>query len=202
MTYLETFIISLSSYPAFAPFLAGFIAGETVIFSLAFLSAAGLFPIPYLFFFSFLGVFISDIIWFLIGRWKIIHNIHNIEKFSNIYQKIDSFIIELSNESLFRTILYSRFLYGARTLTLIYLGLKKADFKKVVASLFAIHLVAVSLVVVVGWYAGKGFIKLLDIFENVKAIITFGILLLIIIILLRRGINKFVIKKRNIMKKK
>jgi len=193
---LESFIMSFIAHPILVTFIGTLIAGESVILTLSFLSASGLFPFWIIFVFAILGEFVSDLIWYALGRIKIIHKFHNSKKFSLTYQKVDEFIMKLSKESIFRAILYSKFAYGTRTFVLIYLGLKKADLKQVVFSLAVISFLFVLIVSSIGYFAGKGFVKLLDIFEDVKLAITFVIVVIIILFILKKVISNILVKRR------
>ena len=192
MEWLNNLLISLSDYPIIISFLAGLISGETVIISLAFLSGNGLFPLWIVFVFTFLGVVITDIAIFFVGRLKFVHNFHKLWKFSKAYQKADRFISRLSKENIFLVILYSKFMYGARILTLVYLGLKKAKIRTVLVSLLIIHFFTILIIVSIGWLAGKGFSYVASIYKDIKIAIIVLILLIIFYYFLKKLITYYV----------
>ena len=165
-----------------------------MIISLAFLSGNGLFPLWIVFVFTFLGVVITDIVIFFAGRLKFVHNFHKLERFSKAYRKADRFISQLSKENIFLVILYSKFIYGARILTLVYLGLKKAKIWIVIVSLLIIHFFTILIIVSAGWFAGKGFNHVMSIYKDVKIAVIALILLVILYYFLKKAITYYVSK--------
>ncbi|MFH1525865.1 MAG: hypothetical protein ABIG69_04300, partial [Bacteroidota bacterium] len=62
------------------------------------------------------------------------HKFKKIEKLTKLYKKADNLIMKVSKKSTFLTILYSKFIYGTRIFTLVYLSSKKTKWQKFLVS--------------------------------------------------------------------
>ena len=189
MGFVESLLAIFSNYPSLISFLGGLLGGEETLLALSFLAANNMIPLEILFIFGFLGVYVCDLIVFSIGRFKLVHNFEKLEKHSPVYQRIDKFISKLTNESPFLALMYTKFIYGARLLTLIYLGLKKISLKQFLVSNFIVDLIWMSVIIMLGWLAGSGFKFVLDVFKNVQAAIGLVIVFVIILLIGRKCIN-------------
>jgi membrane protein DedA with SNARE-associated domain len=159
-------------------FLAGFITGETVIFSLAFLSANGLFSFWNIIIYCTIGMYFSDFIPLIIGRVGSLRKFFN-KKSSAKKSEISEKFIKHIDKHFFLTLLSTKFVYGAAIPTLIYLGYKKTSFKRFALWNIVVEIIFVPTVAIVGWFAGKGYGWVSDIFKDLKI----AIMLLVIVII-------------------
>jgi len=191
--WMKNLLLDLSGYPASVSFFSGLFAGEIAILTLSFLSAQGFFPLGTLFLFAWIGEIVADLIYFEIGRFKIFGKV----KTSKLFGRVDSFISSVSRESVFLAVLYSKFVYGLRTATVIFLGIKNVDRKNFILSEIIVSGIVMAILVPIGWAAGKGFTILMDHFKNIQFSITLLIILVVVFFLVRNKINEFVIKRKN-----
>lgn len=193
---LNSLIPFFSQYGILILILSGIIGGEEVIISLVFLSAMGLFPLWWILVFVTLGEFISDLTIFSLAKLKFFHRFKRIERLTRLYEKADKFIIKISKESTFLTILYSKFIYGTRIFTLVYLSSKKVQWKKFILSDFLVFIVWMSIVVAVGWFAGSSIKKLTSTFKNIEFTLLLLLVFIIFIIVIKKWIQKKLLKKQ------
>ncbi len=194
--FLLKIIILLKGHPYILSLSAGLFAGETAIISLAILSANGFFNIWIVFVFAYIGEVVADTIYFAIARLKFFHKLNKIKKFPKTFKKTDEIIKKLSNKSIFLTLLYSKFIYGVRTLTVLFLGYKKIKWKKFIVAECFVMLIVMSIIVPVGWFAGKGYKIAIDIFRSIEIAITIIVISLVLFFLAKKTINKILNRKK------
>ena len=80
-------------------------------------------------------------------------------------------------------LLSTKFIYGTRILTIIYMGIKGMSFKDFLFNDFLIGLIWMSIIVLLGWFAGNSFKVILGLFKNVQlAILSIVIFITMIIV--------------------
>ena len=186
----------LSQYGVLISFLGGFFAGEEVIMTLAFLAANGLISIWTVFVFCFIGIILCDLFFFFIGRIRIIRNLKKYKKITHVSKKMDKFVTKLSRGSPFLALFYTKFIFGTRIATLIYLGYKRISLKRFLLSDIGVGLLWMSIVVSLGWFAGSSFNLILDLFKNVQIALLFLIIFAVIIIAVQKWIAKKLMQKQ------
>lgn len=193
--------ISLASHPVILSLLGGIFAGEVAILTLTFLAAQGFFPLWIIFVFFWIGEVIADMIYFELGRSRALGKLKDIEMFSSIFKKVDKFISDISRRSVFLALLYSKFVYGTRTVTVIFLGLRKSERKKFFISECIVMLLVISILTAIGWAAGKGFSLIMNNFKSIQISLTVLIVAIILLVVIREEINEFLIAKKQRIKK-
>lgn len=193
----EILLFLLSDYGWLVALLGGIFAGEEVIITLAFLAANGYISIWTVFIFSFIGIFLCDLFFFIIGRMKFVENLKQFESISHFHSKLDNFIELITRKSTFRALLYTKFIFGTRIFTLILIGLRKTKFGEFILSDLIVVLIWMSVVVSLGWFAGNSFNLIIKIFNSIQIAILFLVAIIIIILLIKRWIEKELIKKQN-----
>lgn len=171
-------------------FLSGFITGETVILTLSFLSANGYFPLVDILVFCTLGMYFSDFIPFMIGRSEFLRKIFS-KKFFCKKSETSELIIRHLNKHFFLSLLSAKFIYGAAIPVLGYMGYKKVSYKKFALWNILVEIIFVPTVVAIGWFGGKGYGQVSEIFKDLRI----AIFLLIIVIILMYFIKKWLGKK-------
>jgi len=179
----------LQKYGILTAFLGGFVTGESVIITLAFLSANGYIPLWWILVFSTLGLFLSDFIPFFIGRLRIFKKFTKYKRFAPIFKRIDLVNRKFSKDRLFLTLLYGKFIYGLSIPVIMYFSSKKVSLKKFIINDFFVVVIYMFFIVSIGYFAGKGFNLLLEIFRSLRIALLFLILLIIIIYLLRKWMS-------------
>ncbi len=192
---IEYFLPFLNEHGIIISFLAGFITGETVIVSLAFLAATGVLPLWYVLVFCTLGMYFSDFVPFIIGRLGIFRKLFRGKTFKRT-KKVEDVFLRYTKNNLFLALFYTKFIYGASIPALIYLGHKKTSYSKFAFYNIFVELIFVPLVVLIGWLSGKGFIISKTIFRDVRIGIFLVIVLFIVLFFVRKWINQLLIKRR------
>jgi len=191
---IDLLIPFFSQYGILILTLSGILGGEEVIISLVFLSAMGLFPLWWILVFVTLGEFISDFTIFSLSRLNLFHKFKKIEKLTRLYNKADKFIVKVSKESTFLTLLYSKFIYGTRIFTLIYLSSKKIQWKKFLISESFVLIVWMSITVAVGWFAGASVKQFSSAFKNIEFTLLLLLIFIILIIVIKKWIQTKLLK--------
>ena len=189
---IESLIPFFSDYGIPIMILWGIIGGEEAIFTLVFLSVIGLYPLWWVLVFVTIGEFISDVIIFSLGR------IHLLDRFKtgNLYKKADSFIMKISRKSVFLTLLYSKGIYGTRMFTLVYVSSKKTGWLKFLAAESLVIVIWMSVIVTIGWFAGTSIMQLSSAFKEIEYTISFLLIFILLIVMIKRGIQTWLIKKQ------
>ncbi len=194
MGIIEEIITSLtpvlSVYGWLITYVASAIWGDATIIALAFIAAQGTFPIWVVVVFGYFGTLTGDCIWFLLTYLKFWDKLKRWKKFSDKFEKVDERIQKLGKKSDLYVLIVTKFLYGTRILTILYVGLKKLPFRKFllydgIATIFWI--IAMS---GIGYATGKGFQIVIQVFKNVQLGLTLLVVAIILFILLQKWINK------------
>lgn len=172
-----------SNYGVLILLLGGVFGGEEIIIGLVFLSLMGLFPLWWIFIFVTAGEFIADFLIFMFGRLHTIEYFKKKDWFARMYDTTDMFIKNASRDSIFRTLLYSKFMYGTRIIALLYVGSKKESIRKFVVAEGAVLVVWMSVAVVVGWLAGTSANQFKETFKHVEVLVGVFFILLVAVTL-------------------
>jgi len=198
MALVEFILSLLSTYGELASFLGGFFAGEEVIMTLSFLAANGVLPLWKVFLFSFLGILLCDSLFYFIGRSKLVGSLQKFEKFAHISKKYEHIILKIDKKGTLNLLFTTKFIFGTRLLTLLYLGFKKVKIAEFLISDFIVGLFWMAIVVSLGWFSGSSFYLVLDIFKNIPLAIA-GILILVLAFIgIKTWISKKILKKQGI----
>lgn len=192
--YLEASIIKiLSSYQIPAILLGTFFFGETVIITAAFLSTRGIWSPIDVFWLSLVGTTLSDSLWFFFGQY-LLDAAHRWEKYQPKYRKLADMLEKISGKRPFVSLLFIKFLYGTRILTIIYLSLREIRFSifLIFDTLGTIFWLAV--MILIGWLAGKGIADIIPIFNKLEYALLVLVLLLIIVKIISLWARKKTIK--------
>lgn len=193
---LDSLMPFFSQYGILILILSGILGGEEVILSLVFFSAMGLFPLWWVLVFVTLGEFMSDFAIFSFAKLKRFEKVKKTERLTKIYEKVDTFIIKVSKGSTFLAILYSKFIYGTRIMTLVYLSSKKVRWQEFIVSDFLVLMVWMSITVTVGWFVGTSVKQLGSIFKNLEFTLLLLLVFIIFVIFIKKWIEKKWLKKQ------
>lgn len=150
----STLISLLVTYQFPAIFLGSVIFGETIILAASFLAGQGMWSIYTVFWVTFLGTVSSDCLWFYFGR-RLSRKSEEWQEKQGKYKKLLAFLERLTHGRAFLSLLFIKFLYGTRIITIMYLSINRLRFRTFL--LFnAIGTFFWLLVMVwLGWYASK-----------------------------------------------
>jgi len=169
----------LTTYQLPAILIGSFLFGETVILSAAFLAGQGVWPVGNVFLLALAGTLISDILWFLLGN-SILHNSDRWKKYEKEHQHFLTKLEKITGRKPFLSLLFIKFLYGTRILTILYLAVRKVTFAKFFVFGFFGTLIWLGVLLPIGWSAGKGLGNFVEIIDNIGYVFL-AILALIII---------------------
>lgn len=192
---MNTFIGSLLLlYQLPAIFLGSFFFGETVIITASFLSGQGVWSLSNVFWFSLAGTVISDAIWFLFGQ-KIFKLIKGWNKYENKYKLLLVKLKNITGRKPFLSLLFSKFLYGTRILTIFYLSTKKISFWIFIVFDTIGTIFWLTIILLIGWLTGKGIANFINIAHDTKYTLIIIILIIILFKLITSWLEKIIIKK-------
>ena len=173
-----TTLAILFAYKFPALFFGGFFLGETVIIPAAFLAGQNILSLSEVFWLTFLGTVSADVLWFLVGPflWKVAHRFETIStKSEAVLKRLD----ELYANQPLRALLVSKFVFGTRFLTVIYLSFERVSALRFLVMNFLSTLLWLTTIAALGWLAGESIINLLPIISDVKYAFLFIVLLVI-----------------------
>lgn len=198
MGIVEYILSLISSYGELASFLGGFFAGEEVIMTLSFLSANGIIPIWKVFLFSFLGIVLCDTFFYALGRMKVIQNLSNSKRFTSLSKKYEPLILKLNKKGTLNLLFTTKFIFGTRILTLLYLGFRKTKVLEFLISDLIVGVFWMVIVVSLGWFSGSSFYLILNIFKNVQIALLVIVILVLILVGIKKWISGRMLKKQGI----
>lgn len=184
MEYLEWLRSLFLNYPAFKYaiiLLGSAFGGEPGVIALAFLSAREFFPPAPFFLIGFLGIFLSDSLYFYLGRTQLARRIIEHRYTARTILVIIEAINRLSKGKHVTAFILAKFLVGTRAVIIAYVSRTGISFKKFMESNLPAILIWFFVVSAIGYLAGLGFTYISDVLENIYA--GLGFLLVVILIL-------------------
>lgn len=143
-------LLIVYQFPAI--FLGSIIFGETIILAAAFLAGHGWWSVYTVFFITFVGTMFSDSLWFYMGR-KLSGKSHEWQEKQEKYRKLLAFLEHITSRRAFLALLFIKFLYGTRIITIMYLSIHRLRFR----TFFLFNAIGTFLwlliMVGIGWYA-------------------------------------------------
>lgn len=170
-------ILSLYQLPAI--FLGAFFFGETVIITAAFLAAQGFWSLGNIFWLSLAGTLISDSLWFLFGQ-RILQIFHRWERYKEQSTNLLATLEKITGQRPFLSLLFIKFLYGTRILTIVYLSIRKMKFLTFAVFDTIGSALWLAIIISIGWLAGKGIINLVPFLNKFEYAMLFLILVILI----------------------
>lgn len=175
-----TTLAILYAYEFPALFFGGFFFGETVIIPAAFLAGQDILSLTEVFWVTYLGTIIADTLWFFAGPplFRFAHRFEWIAKRSeSVLMKVET----LYANQPFRALLVSKFVYGTRILTIIYLSFRKISAVRFLVVNLLGTFVWLLAIVAIGWLAGKSIINLIPVLSDLKYVLLIIVALIVII---------------------
>jgi len=183
-------------------FIATYIGGVETIILIGFLSGQGVAPFNNVFLFAFLGYFLFEITWFFVARTWIFDRLKKRKKFRKGYSKIAEIFRKLSGGNDFIALLAAKFIFGFGTMLLIYLSRERLDFKKFFFWDLAAVAISTYTILSIGWFAGRGYSKIIDVFHNAQIALFALVVVAVIFHLVRVEVRNYLVKKKKLPIKK
>jgi membrane protein DedA with SNARE-associated domain len=165
-----TIVYWLTAFHEPAIFVGTILFGEAVVLTASFLAADGAWSLTNVFLFSLAGTLVSDIFWFLSGRYAQ----HYFKKYMTRLEKHRRYISYIDNAFLhkpWRTMIFIKFLYGARVFMILYLSTLPTPLRRFILADIVASSVLLTIVITVGWFAGAGMAHLLPGANNAQYLI-------------------------------
>ncbi len=127
MNDLPSWTSSVSVLPAI--FVGTFFFGETVILAGTVLAVSGVVPVSALFGLSLLGTLASDLVWLLCGQ-RLVRLAHRWRRLRERYESTMARMHEIDDGQRFHYLLFFKFVYGIRIVTIIYTSLRRIPVRR------------------------------------------------------------------------
>jgi membrane protein DedA with SNARE-associated domain len=184
-----------TSHAIWISLIAGFLAGEELILVLGFLSAQGMLPIWIVFIFGLIGLLVRDTLLYFVGFLRPFYKLNKYARVNKISANLDSFIQKATKQSMARMLLYTKFIFGTRILTSLYLGYKRVKPGKFIFNNAVIWAILVTIFISFGYFAGESFKFITDTFKSMTLAIAFLLLLIIIFMWAQRRMHHKMVDK-------
>jgi membrane-associated protein len=191
---LTAIIMSLIyDIPVITTLFTTLLFGEEGVIILGFISGLGLLPLWILFVFGFIGTFLSDLLWFVVGK-TVFKEEKARGKMHKRYHIILNYLDKATHNH-FLALLFTRFFYFFRLFAIVHLSRKGMPWKKFL--LYEIPLILIWLVifVLIGWFFGNIALVHLHALKHVEHIII-GIILVIAIFLVGKSIIRRLLERK------
>ncbi len=165
------FLTPLLNYIPLVSFIGAFIGGDQLLILLGVLAGKGTVSFFQVLLFFTLGTVASDIVWFLVGKSSLIQKLRTSRLATHRRaMKIRTHLRNIIKNRFFRFLLISKFTYGTRIASVIYLG-HKISFRKFFWYDIASCSIIVSLMLSISWLYGKGLWTLTSNINNVNTLL-------------------------------
>jgi len=202
MLTLTTILQFFGMYPSLISFLGGVLGGEETIILLSVIAAHGYMNIWTVIIFCYLGILASDTVWYYIGKSSLFGWFVKRKGVSKAYYHLDRALDRATMGNDFQALLATKFLYGFRIITIMYLSRERMNLIKFVFYSAIVDAIWISVVSSIGWFSGKG-IKFALLVSN-NLIVSFallGIVLIVFVILMgiiSNKLRKWLTKKQSL----
>ena len=192
---MDLSIVSLLvTYQMPAIFLGAFFFGETVILTAAFLAGQGIWSVASVFWLSLVGTVVSDSLWFVLGqaffkftkRW---------EKYQDKYQTFLLKLETITGRRPFLSLLFIKFLYGTRILTILYLSIREVRYFTFLLFNTVGTILWLLVMISIGWLVGRGAMNVADVFYKVEYALTALVLLIVLYRIIAAWLGKKITNK-------
>ncbi|OGD66696.1 hypothetical protein A2442_00215 [Candidatus Campbellbacteria bacterium RIFOXYC2_FULL_35_25] len=137
-------------------FIGAIVGGEETLVLLSILAAKGFLSIGDVFVFFYLGIMVSDILWYYAGKSRIFSWLIKIRFISKAYGHWGKLLNKATKENDFQALLITKFLYGFRLPTIMYLSRERLSLKSFLKYSLITDFVWTGTILSIGWLAGKG----------------------------------------------
>ena len=196
MTLLQALISLISSHIYIASFLAGFFGGEETAILFLTLLINNKYLILIFFIFFQIGTLVMDLVIFLFSRTKAFDSIVKKEFASKSYKQFVYIMNKYGHKNPFVTILITKFIYGTRMVTLIYMAREKLKFGRFMAYNVIITFIWMSVVTALGLAVGASVSAIISSVKRVELGIILFFALSILIYVINMRIKKWLLKKQ------
>lgn len=186
MALITTILSFFGNHTPIVSFLGAIIGGEETLILLSILASHGFLNIWSLLIFFYLGILVSDSIWYFLGKSKVFDWLVRRKLISKVYFNLGKLLNTVTKNNDLQVLFFTKFLYGTRIPTLMYLSKERLTLKPFLFYNIITNIIWVPIVLLIGWSAGKGISLATNISNNLALyLFLIGITLLIFTILIR-----------------
>src|SRR3989344_940468 len=181
MVFEEAVIAFLQAYTPALAFVAGLLLGDSLIL-LAALAGAGKLNIFTIFIFAIIGEIFHDAVFFYFSKSRIVNYVKRKLRLNKGKNRAAEMIEKLASYTggYFVPLFLAKFIYGVRDSVVLYVGHKQKDFRKYIFTCICASICTLSIVLGLGWLAGRGFTEIIPVFKGIEKGV--GILIITLII--------------------
>lgn len=164
--------------------------GELALYTLGFLTAQGVLqPVPVLIF-GFIGTFIPNILWFVLGNTSLVTRIIQNRYAKATINLMTQTVKKISRRNHFVALTLIKFLVGTPFVLMIYINKTNLTFWKFMYYESGALLLSLLVIVPIGYLSGLGFSYFANIFNNIYIAVGFLFLIVMGIILAQTWFEK------------
>lgn len=173
----------LTSYHSWIILAGTFFFGDSVVLTASGLAAHGQWPVTSVVLWSFLGTLISDTMWFKLAD-RTMHKIRGNEERAASFYRLTNRLDGMVGEHPHRGLLFVKFLWGTRTLSIVYMASRKVPTRTFVVFDAIGTLAWLAVLVPIGWLASQGIANLNGDLTRIE----YGLpILLVLAVMLKKG---------------
>jgi len=172
-------------YTPIISFIGAIIGGEETLILLSILASHSILNIWYILIFFYIGINVSDLLWFFLGISRIFDWLAK----RRIWEKIHVHFqkrLQKGKHSNFSLLFITKFVYGTRVPTIVYMARNGLELRTFFIYTLTINAIWTILITFIGWSAGKG----IAIAQTISNNIIVYILLITIVLILFNIITK------------
>jgi membrane protein DedA with SNARE-associated domain len=201
MAGLEQYLLHLLygvPFPFLIPLAGALAGGEETIITICILSiTTGIVSFPTVVVWSFIGVTIKDSAVFLFGR-RFITFIETKGHMRAKLHTIGIFANQVTHGNYFLALFISKFIYGMRIITILYLGKERVTFPRFSSYNVPVTVLWTAVTCTIGWVAGRGFASATHVLGDVTYIVSVLAFVAVGLYVLRLWLNKEIIEEENL----
>jgi membrane protein DedA with SNARE-associated domain len=190
----EGIILGFLEYYLLIGFIGSIFVGEMIIIPLGIISAQSDINSFFGFLSCYVGVFLADYSWFLIGKYNLIQKIFPLFRYLD-NKKLPRNFRNLLLKKTFYSMILIKFAYGFRILAILYLGNRFKKTKEFLLYNSVAVFLGTGSVFILGWLIGKGIGNFIEFFDNLRMSITIILISTIILIIIIKRFEKWFTKK-------
>ena len=196
MSFAQLLLGFLGKNLAFASFVSGLIS-EDLIFIMSIIYYSKISNLLVIALFGFLGLVLQGIFIYSFTRYlsrsrtekKFYHGLRN--------KTLFKFVKHIEKRNYFWTLFISKFVYGTRILSIIYVAHRESNIIKFIKNNLLATALWITVIIPIGFLAGKGFSELFLFLRGFEKILLIVIIVFVILKLLRDWVVGFKSEKKN-----
>ncbi|MBI3334701.1 hypothetical protein HYZ97_04390 [Candidatus Pacearchaeota archaeon] len=193
MITIKELILALIEQPVLISLIAG-IFGEDYVLLLMVLAGTGTIAFWKIIVFGFIGVMLHDIVVYFMGRTEMFSRFFSKQKEKKRHKKKNAWVLSLGHGGYIVPMIISKFIYGTRVFATLYASQRERKFSKFFLINSGAVLLWFAVMAPVGWFAGKGFTKLLAVVNTIEKVLVILLALIVIYFVIHFIYKKFMNK--------